>query len=80
MPCEIKHFTLNEIDEGLPGTGSPTPSRIARLQRLLCAGPWGADNNLVLLYWNKDATKPGGSHWVGWEDPDPLPPAGITVA
>jgi hypothetical protein len=78
MSCQIQHYNFDETTEGLPHM--PTPSRIARLQNLICAGHWSAKNDIVMLYWENDAAKPGGGHWVAWEGPDPLPPSEITVA
>jgi len=77
MPCQIRHYDLDEISEGLPH--NPTPPRIVRLQNLICGGPWAGDNNICMLYWKIDASKPDGGFWVAWEDPDPLPGAGVTI-
>jgi hypothetical protein len=79
MACQIRK---QEHVENPPYQNSP---RTQRLQDLICTGTWGGDNNIVMLYWIKDATKPGGGYWAAWEDSptplaDPLIQAGVSIA
>jgi hypothetical protein len=59
---------------------SPQPSRLQRLKDLICYGAWAGQDDLVLIYWNKQENR-----WVAWVDGptpkvDPLPEAGVTVS
>lgn len=78
MPCTIRRFEKDELSDAHPRPKAGD-QRMVRLRSLICAGPWGDKNNINLIYWHPDAAAPGGGHWVAWVDPDPLPPAGITV-
>jgi hypothetical protein len=55
-----------------------------RLKNLICGGPWGGNNDIVLIYWKPEAGLPGNGQWVAWVDnpapkSDPLPEAGVTI-
>jgi hypothetical protein len=55
--------------------------RMQKLRDLVCGGPWGADDDICLIYWKPSSN---GGQWVAWQDApapktDPLPEAGVSV-
>lgn len=76
MPS-ISHFILDEITD----TGNPSPgtTKMQRLRNLICGGPWGNNNKIILIYWLPDTNVIGGGYWVAWEGADPLADAAISI-
>jgi hypothetical protein len=82
MPCNLRHYELDEITEGT--LVAPVPTRMQRLKNLVCGGPWGGNDAVVLVYWKTDSSAPNGGLWVAWVDKpapkvDPLPEAAVSI-
>ncbi len=78
MSCVIRQFGPDEITDNSNVTAG-TP-RMQRLKDLVCGGSWGNADSINLIYWKPDPSAPDGGYWVAWEDPDPLPAAGVSIA
>lgn len=77
MSCTLRKFGPDEITDNANVTAG-TP-RIKRLKNLICGGSWGNNNEICLIYWKLDPNAPNGGYWVAWENPDPLPGAGVSI-
>ncbi len=82
MPSTLRTPELDERKEGT--VTAPTNSRMLRLKKLICGGPWAARDDIVLIYWRPDSNYHDGGYWVAWIDKapkvDPLPEAQVNIA
>ena len=77
MPCTIRTPLRDEIADN-PNVTAGT-RRMQRLRDLVSGGQWGNRDQIDLIYWKPAPSAPDGGFWVAWEDPDPLPAAGVTI-
>jgi hypothetical protein len=83
MPCTFRRYELDELSAGT--VVNPIPGRMERLKNLICGGPWGGNDDIVLIYWKPHTGAPADHQWVAWVDKptpkaDPLPEASVSIA